>query len=217
MSDSPTQLEENSFLSRARYPKGKRSLQAILDATYEIVTSEGLTAASQEAIARRANVTQSAVRHYFPTKEELLLAFFTVGVERLQSVIDNKMAETFSDSKTKLLEVTATHLDWISGIEDMYYFESAAFWGRNPGYRNLRENWYERLASQYRDLISEIHPTWLNQECESTSFQILTLILGSWATLGSTRPIHRHRSPKNLQAMTLEGINKLISSSPTID
>ena len=212
MSESPTHLEENSLLSRARYPKGKRSLQAILDATYEIVTSEGLTAASQEAIARRANVTQSAVRHYFPTKEELLLAFFTVGVERLQLVIDNKMAETYADSKTKLLKVAATHLDWISDIEDMYYFESAAFWGRNPGYRNLRENWYEGLASQYRDLISEIHPTWSRQECASTSFQILTLTLGSWTTLGSTRPIHRNRSPKRLKAMTLDGINKLIST-----
>ena len=119
-----------------------------------------------------AEVTQSAVRHYFPTKEELLLAFFTVGVERLQLVIDNKMAETFSNSKTKLLKVAAAQLDW----------------------------------------ISEIHPTWSHQECESTRFQILTLILGSWTTLGSTRPIHRHRSPNKLKAMTLEGINKLISS-----
>ena len=75
MSESSSQPESNSFLSRARYPKGRKSLQAILDATYEIVTSEGLTGASQEAIARRAKVTQSAVRHYFPTKEELLLAF----------------------------------------------------------------------------------------------------------------------------------------------
>jgi len=105
------------------------------------------------------------VRHYFPTKEELLLAFFTVGVERLQLVIDNKMAETFSNSKTKLLKVAAAHLDW----------------------------------------ISEIHPTWSHQECVSTSFQILTLILGSWATLGSKRPMHRHRSPNKLKAMMRKG------------
>lgn len=211
MSESLTPLEENSFLSRARYPKGKRSLQAILDATYEIVTSEGLMGASQEAIARRAKVTQSAVRHYFPTKEELLLAFFTVGVERLQSVVDTKMAEAYSDARTKLLEVAATHLDWIMSIEDIYYFESAAFWGRNPGYRSLRENWYQGITRKYRDLISEIHPTWSHRECESSSFQVLTLILGSWTTLGATRPILGHRKPKTLKAMTLAGINQLIS------
>ena len=213
MSESSSQPDGNSFLSRARYPKGRRSLQAILDATYEIVTSEGLMGASLEAIARRAKVTQSAVRHYFPTKEELLLAFFTVGVERLQSVVDTKMAEVYSDARTKLLEVVATHLDWIMGIEDIYYFESAAFWGRNPGYRNLRENWYQGITSQYRDLINEIHPSWSRQECEASSFQVLTLILGSWTTLGTTRPILRHRKPKTLKAMTLAGINQLISDN----
>ena len=66
MSEQPAFEVENSFLSRARYPKGKRRLQAILDAMYEIVISDGLAAASQEAIAKRADVTQSAVRHYFP-------------------------------------------------------------------------------------------------------------------------------------------------------
>ena len=62
MSDQSALNFENSFLARARYPKGKKRLQAILDAIYDIVITEGLAAASQEAIARRANVTQSAVR-----------------------------------------------------------------------------------------------------------------------------------------------------------
>ena len=47
---------QNSFLARARYPKGKRRLQAILDATFDIVVREGLAAASQEAIAKRAGL-----------------------------------------------------------------------------------------------------------------------------------------------------------------
>ncbi len=213
MSDAPTQVEENSFLSRARYPKGKRSLQAILDATYEIVVSEGLAGASQEAIARRANVTQSAVRHYFPTKEELLLAFFSVGVERLQAIIDKKIAKEYSDPKTKLVAIAATHLDWISKTQDMYYFESSAFWGRNPGFQNLRGNWSQGLVKQYYKLIGEIQPNWSHQACEAASFQVLTLTLGSWTTIGSTRPVHRRHSTRTLKAMVLEGINKIISNT----
>jgi hypothetical protein len=50
MSEQPISTEESSFLSRARYSKGKRCLQAILNATYEIVVSGGLVGASQEEI-----------------------------------------------------------------------------------------------------------------------------------------------------------------------
>ena len=202
--------ENNSFLSRARYPKGKKRLQAILDATYEIVTSEGLAAASQEAIARRAEVTQSAVRHYFPTKEELLLAFFNAGAERLRAVLDAKLAEVSTDPREKLLDVVATHLAWISEIEDLYYFESSAFWARNYKYRDFRESWYQFLDREYRDLLAQIHPDWARADYEATSFQIMTLTLGSWTTIGSTRPLQKRRSQKSLVKMVVIGVEKLI-------
>jgi len=207
--------EDNSFLSRARYPKGKRSLQAILDATYEIVTTQGLAAASQEAIARRANVTQSAVRHYFPSKEELLLAFFTVGAERIRSVLETKLAEPTTNPREKLIDIATTHITWISEIEDVYYFESSAFWARNPEYRDLRENWYQYVAREYRELLGQIHPHWTRSECEATSFQIMTLTLGSWTTVGSTRPLQQRRTQKSLIKIVLSGVNKLISDTKT--
>jgi AcrR family transcriptional regulator len=213
MSESVLAAEGNTFLARARYPKGRQRLQAILDATYEIVTSQGLAAASQEAIARRANVTQSAVRHYFPSKEELLLAFFTVGVERIQIVLEEKLAEQHPDPRTKLLDIVATHIDWISDVEDVYYFESAAFWARNPGFRDLRENWYQKLARHYCDLLSEIHPDWTRSDCEATSFQIMTLSLGTWTTIGNTRPLQQRRSQKSLKKMVRDGVEKLISDT----
>lgn len=78
---------DNSFLSRARYPKGREALKSILDATYEVVTKQGLSAASQEAIAQQANVTKSAVRHYFSTKEELLLAFLPLALSGLRRLL----------------------------------------------------------------------------------------------------------------------------------
>ena len=145
MSDQPALNVENSFLARARYPKGKKRLQKILDATYEIVISEGLAAASQEAIAKRAEVTQSAVRHYFPTKDELLIAFFYSGIERLQQRLQNVMTETSQDPRTQLLESASLHYDRVLEVEDAYFFEAAAFWGRNPEFRAVRDAWYQSL------------------------------------------------------------------------
>lgn len=210
MSEQLNSEAENSFMSRARYPKGKKSLKAILDATYDIIISQGLAAASQDAIAKRANVTQSAVRHYFPTKEGLLLAFFSTGVDRLKILLDKKMAEDVSDPSIKLLDIVSTHYDWINNVEDVYYFESAAFWGRNPEFRQMRERWYQKMARHYGQLIQQIHPDWSRKQCEDGSFQVMTLILGGWTTMGNTRPFHRKRSKKALKAILLGGVEKLV-------
>lgn len=210
MAKQPSDNVENSFLSRARYPKGKRRLQAILDATYDIVISEGLAAASQEAIARRANVTQSAVRHYFPTKEELLIAFFSTGIERLQQLLQNKLAEVGLNPRTQLLESASLHYDRILEAEDVYFFEAAAFWGHNPQLGEMRDAWYRSLERHYVGLIEQIHPEWDRQQCIAASLQVLTLILGGWVTMGSSRPVYRTRSRTSLKSMLLRGIERLI-------
>ena len=210
MPNQPEPDVENSFLSRARYPKGKKRLQAILDATYDIVISEGLTAASQEAIAKRADVTQSAVRHYFPTKDELLIAFFSTGIERLHQLLQNKIAETDRDPRAQLLESASLHYDRMLEVEDVYFFEAAAFWGRNPEFRGVRDEWYQSLESHYVRLIKRINPDWDKQRCIEASYQVLTLILGGWVTMGSSRLFYKRRSRASLKSMLLRGIERLI-------
>jgi AcrR family transcriptional regulator len=210
MSEQSAPNVEDSFLSRARYPKGKRRLKAIHDATYDIVISEGLAAASQEAIARRANVTQSAVRHYFPTKDELLIAFFSTGIERVQQLLKNVMAEEGQDPRVQLLESASLHYDRVLREEDAYFFEAAAFWGRNPEFRAVRDRWYQSLDRHYARLLQRIHPEWDEPRCDDAAFQVLTLILGAWVTMGSSRPLQRRRSRKALKQMLLSGIERLI-------
>ena len=210
MSETPNPNVENNFLSRARYPKGKKRLRAILDSTYEIVISEGLAAASQEAIAKRAKVTQSAVRHYFPTKDELLLAFFSTGIERLDQLLRSKMAEVDRDPRELLIESAALHYDRMLEVEDVYFFEAAAFWGRNPEFCALRDAWYQSLERHYVGLIRQIHPAWGRPRCVAVSVQVLTLVLGGWVTLGSSRPLYRNRSRASIRSMLLQGIEELV-------
>ena len=210
MEPSPEINLEDSFLSRARYPKARKRLQDILDATYELIAEEGLAGASQEAIAKRAKVTQSAVRHYFPTKEELLLAFFKVGVERFRYVVDAKLREPNRDHREQLLEIISTHYDWIIRTEDVCYFEAAAFWGRNPEFRSFRESWYQRLTESYLDLLKKIHPSWSSDKLSDTTFQLMTLVLGGWITMGNTRSVYRGTAESDLKDKLLRGATRLI-------
>lgn len=211
MSEQSALNFENSFLARARYPKGRKRLQAILDATYDIVITQGLAAASQEAIARRANVTQSAVRHYFPTKDELLVAFFTTGIERLQQLLKDKMAEQGREPQALLLESAALHYDRVLESEDVYFFEAAAFWAHNPEFRQMRDNWYQSLDRHYAQLVARIQPQWSEQQCAAVAMQVLTLILGGWVTMGSSRPIRRSQASEELKETLLQGIERLIT------
>ena len=202
---------ENSFLARARYGKGKRTLQAILDATYELITTEGLTATSQEAIARRANVSQSAVRHYFPTKDELLAAFFSVGIERLESAYRARLAEPDSDPRKQLIELACLQFERMEETKDVYFYEASAYFARNPA-QDVRTDWYQFARQAYLELIRRIHPEWDEDRCIDTSFQVYTLILGGWITMGESLPFRQHRSFRGLRGILIDGIERLIDS-----
>lgn len=200
----------SEFLNRARYPKGRKTLQAILDATYDLIIAEGPTAASQKSIAERANVTQSAVRHYFPTKEDLLLAFFSTGIERLQRLLKAKLEEIGSDPRTQLLEIAALHYSRICEVDNVLFFETMAFWRRNPQYSTVRDNWYTDVSRYYQQLLQQMHPDWDAVHCTETAFQILTLVLGGWVTAGHSRPVQKELSQAELTAILLRGIDRLI-------
>lgn len=201
---------ENKFLGRARYPKGRQTLQAILDATYALIITDGPTAASQQAIAARAKVTQSAVRHYFPTKDDLLLAFFSTGIERLQALMQNKLAETTGNPRTQLLECAQLQYQRICEVDAVFFFESSAFARRNADFAAMRESWYQSVMLRYQQLIHKMHPDWPVQCCQDTGYQVLTLILGGWITAGGSRFVSLERSPQTLTTALLRGIEQLI-------
>lgn len=202
---------DESVVHKARTPKGMRALQSILDATYELVNSQGLAAASQDAIAKRANLTQSAVRYYFPKKDDLLHAFFLANIKRMEAQFKQELANEERDAHSHLIRIVALHCDRVLAVEDVFYFETAAYWSRNPGYRKLRNDWYILLSGHYSELVQQIHPDWDTDRCTATAFQIITLILGSWSTMGSSRAVYPRLERKTLKAMLLDGIEKLIA------
>ena len=58
-----------------REPAAQRK-EALIQATLSLVAEEGVHGATVRAIADRANVTQGLIRHYFSSKEELIMAAY---------------------------------------------------------------------------------------------------------------------------------------------
>lgn len=201
---------KSSFLDRARYPKGRKTLQAILDATYDLIIADGPTAASQQAIADRAKVTQSAVRHYFPTKDDLLEAFFATGIERLRALLESKLAATDIEPRTQLLECVELHYSRIREVDAVFFFEATAYASRNAAFGAMRNEWYQSVMLRYQQLIHRMHPEWEIQRCKDTSYQVLTLVLGGWVTASDSRPVFTDDSQEVLTAVLLRGVAQLI-------
>lgn len=210
MSANPTTTDD-VLASRTRTPKGRQTLQAILDATFDLVGTGGLAAASQEAVATRANVSQSALRYYFPTKNDLLYAFFLASIERLEKQFKEELATTDKDPRSQLITIASLHYDRMLEVEDVFFFDTASFWSLNPGYRKIRNSWWRRMSGYYADLIQAMHPEWDSERCTASAFQVSTLVLGGWTTLGSSRPFHQRRDRKELKAMLIDGIERLLA------
>ena len=198
------------FGERARTPKGRASLQAILEATFELATTQGLLAASQEAIARRTGLTQSAVRHYFPTKSDLLDAFFWYGSQQLEQQFIDEVGKTGIDPRTRLLSLADLHYELILQVDDSAYFETLSIWSRTPEYRRYRDNFQRRVRGYYADLLQVMHPEWDEKRSTATAFQLLTLVLGGWQSMGGSSTMQPRRGRKALKAILLEGVERLI-------
>ncbi len=210
MAQDALTLIATRFGERARTPKGRATLQAILEATFELATTEGLRAASQEAVARRTGLTQSAVRHYFPTKSDLLDAFFWYGSQKLEQQLIDEIGKTDIDPRARLLSLASLHYDLILQVDQSAYFETLSIWVRTPGFRRYRDDFYQRFLDYYADLLQEIHPQWGRERCSATAFQLLTLVLGGWLSLGNPRAARAGRGRNALKAVLMEGIERLI-------
>jgi AcrR family transcriptional regulator len=69
-------------MGRPRKDEGRDTRRALLDAALDVFSTMGFFGASLKDIARAVGVRESAIYHYFPSKEALFDAILTDRVER---------------------------------------------------------------------------------------------------------------------------------------
>jgi AcrR family transcriptional regulator len=80
-------LSEDELLAPApqgRYAKGVIKREAILDAALEVFSQVGFQGSTLREIARKCGVSHQSLMHYFPSKQELLIAVLHRRDERLR-------------------------------------------------------------------------------------------------------------------------------------
>jgi AcrR family transcriptional regulator len=194
---------------RVRSPKGERTLQAIHDAARELIAERGMAEASQENIAKAAGISQSTLRHYYPTKEELLEGIHDSAFDGYRANMESILLRPGGTPRERLLSLIDSHLENIIRTSDAFTFEAFAYLSRNDSPRRRRDEWYAWLTDHYAALVGEI--TGRNAEdARACAFQIVTLCLGAWLTLGRSRPDLVGRSSKAVKRVVLDGVDALL-------
>jgi len=175
---------EDYFARDARSPKGRRAMQAIFRSTRQLVAKGGIEAASLEAIANGAGLTQAALRHYFVTREDLLTAFFVAATRWFREEVTGLLTGGGLPAGKQLERCISWHLEFMENVDTAFWLESSAYWIRHPPPRQTRDDFYRWLVRQYARLLGEMRPDLSSRECQRLSYTLLTLVLGAWITHG---------------------------------
>lgn len=175
---------EEYFAREARTPKGRKALRAIFSSTRDLVVEQGIEFTSLEAVANSAGLTQAALRHYFPTREELLTAFFVSATRWFRTQVAELLTVSDSSPGTQLERCISWHLEYMELVDTTFWLEASAYWIRHPPPRHTRDEFYRWLLSQYSRLIREMRPGLGSREIRHKAYTLLTLVIGAWITHG---------------------------------
>ncbi len=98
----------------------------ILDATLRLVARDGFASVTLRDVAAEVGVVHGLIRHYFPTREQLVAEAFDAAVSA-ELALDEEIAETS--------EPMAALADWLTSTPPEHYFVWIDAWSeaaRNP-------------------------------------------------------------------------------------
>lgn len=132
-----------------RSPKGAAKRQVILDAALEVFGEMGLHGASLREIASRVGVSHQSLMHYFPTKNELLMAVLRRRDERLRQHFTDEGGMSIGE----LIAVAEGNVK-IPGLIELYNMASAEATNEDHPAHEYYAAFYENLIDSMATYLS---------------------------------------------------------------
>lgn len=175
-------------LGSDRETKGEKTRKRIMAEARAMIDEMGIEAISQEAVAKRVGITQSALRHHFPTKEGMFDAIFDHVFMGFYKSAELVLLEPGHDPRARLMKLCTHHLGYVKRESDRIVLESFAHYLYNPELLTRQSSWYHWIVGHYASLLGAIRPDLTEEKCLGRSIAILTLCVGAWVTVGRSRP-----------------------------
>lgn len=180
----PMNSIEEYFVAGGRTPKGRKARRAIFAATRDLIIARGVESTSLEAIANAADLSQAALRHHFPTRDELLSEFFIAAARWFRAQVTALLTVGKTPPKDQLKQCITWHIEYMESIDTAFWLEASAYWIRHLQPRQTRDGFYRWLLNHYARLINEVQPALRPKEARQRAYTLLSLVLGAWITHG---------------------------------
>ncbi len=197
-------------ISKSRETKGARTRRMIMAEARAMIDEMNIEAISQDAVARRVGITQSALRHHFPTKEALFDAIFEEAFAQFYKSAEKILNEPLGNARTRLVKLCAMHLDQIGLESDRVTIGSFAHHLYNPSLLGRQSAWYHWIAGHYAALLRAVRPDLSLDVVQARALALLTMAVGGWITIGRSRPDWPALESKRPASALLEAIEALI-------
>ena len=171
-----------------RETKGERTRRRIMTEARAMIDEMGIEAISQEAVAKRVGITQSALRHHFPTRDGMFDAIFDHVFSNFYRSAEQILLEPGDEPRERLMKLCRLHLSYVGRESDRITLQSFAHYLDNPDLLSRQSSWYHWIADHYAALLAAIRPELDEATRQGRALAILTMSIGAWITVGRSRP-----------------------------
>lgn len=193
-----------------RETKGERTRRRIMAEARAMIDEMGIEAISQEAVAKRVGITQSALRHHFPTRETMFDAIFDHAFSSFYRSAEQVLLVPGHEPRQRLMKLCALHLGYAMSESDRVALQSFAHYLYNPELLSRQSSWYHWIVGHYADLLGAIRPDLDAATRQGRALAILTMSIGSWITAGRSRPAWPTMPGEDAKAALLAAIEHLV-------
>lgn len=182
---------------RAR-EKAQRKEQ-ILAATREMLFEKGLDGLSVNQIAKRAELSPSALYTYFKNKEEILFTLAQEGLERLSQFMGRAM-ETSDSPRRRLEQLSRAY--WDFSLEETDYFNVITYFLTSP--KALLPDGLKSIAHEKARIGLDLAAAAIEEGIESGAFKKVDMqkaVFNIWANLNGVIQLRK------LQANLMAGVD----------
>lgn len=171
-----------------RETKGERTRSRIMAEAQAMIDEMGIDTISQDAVAKRVGITQSALRHHFPTRESMFDAIFDHVFSGFYRSAEQILLEPGRDPRQRLVKLCTLHLSYAMRESDRVALQSFAHYLYNPDLLSRQSSWYHWITGHYAALLGAIRPELDETARQARALAILTMSIGAWITVGKSRP-----------------------------
>ncbi len=171
------------------YATGKARIQQILEAAYEMMIADGISAITLREIARRCGIRVGAVSYYYKSRTDLIQDLIECAVAPYFELYDVVVEDERFSAEQRLERLIRIVLEDIQTEKTTKLFpELWTLANRDPFVADLVDGIYTRQRSSFERLIAQINPGLGNKERAMVTLYVSASIEGQTMFVGYRKP-----------------------------